>query len=251
MMTNQREFDGTGGYTEQSVFSQVSRSPEDRLRECMQHTTKTGKYAGKKKNRKGFTLVELLVVLVIIAVLAAMLIPVFTKYTEKAKNADLIVMAKSLYTATQAVALEAYANGEFTVEGTTTNTKTSLPDIREIIALSKLKDSGDAGLNYALKNAGTTGIINGFGYGQNTNSSNQKGDATYHFKALINEDGAVVEFVVCDGERYAVFKGGSFEIVEAACNDNHDGHKLYNYIILDKDKGAATFANMFKNRGNY
>ena len=40
MMTNQREFDGTGGYTEQSVFSQVSRSPEDGWRECMQPCVK-------------------------------------------------------------------------------------------------------------------------------------------------------------------------------------------------------------------
>ena len=67
------------------------------------------------KNNKGFTLVELIVVLVILAILASMLIPALTGYIDKARNTQLMVMAKSLYTATQSVTSEAYASGEFTI----------------------------------------------------------------------------------------------------------------------------------------
>ena len=153
------------------------------------------------KNNKGFTLVELIVVLVILAILASMLIPALTGYIDKARNTQLMVMAKSLYTATQSVTSEAYASGEFTIEGTSSNTPTNRPDIKKIISLSELKDAGDAGQNYALKNDGTIGIVNGFGHGANTNANNKKRDADYHFKALISEAGVIKEFVVCDGEK--------------------------------------------------
>ena len=203
------------------------------------------------KNNKGFTLVELIVVLVILAILASMLIPALTGYIDKARNTQLMVMAKSLYTATQSVTSEAYASGEFTIEGTSSNTKTNLPDIKKIISLSELKDTGDAGQNYALKDSGTIGIVNGFGHGANTNANNKKRDADYHFKALISEAGVIKEFVVCDGKKYATYKDGEFEVTKSTCTDNHNGHKLYNYIVLDKDKGAATFANLFMQRGSF
>lgn len=40
----------------------------------------------KENNKKGFTLVELIVVLVILAILAALLIPALTGYIDKARN---------------------------------------------------------------------------------------------------------------------------------------------------------------------
>ena len=40
----------------------------------------------KMKNKKGFTLVELIVVLVILAILAALLIPALTGYIDKARK---------------------------------------------------------------------------------------------------------------------------------------------------------------------
>ena len=44
----------------------------------------------KIKNKKGFTLVELIVVLVILAILAALLIPALTGYIDKANKQKII-----------------------------------------------------------------------------------------------------------------------------------------------------------------
>ena len=44
----------------------------------------------KENKKKGFTLVELIVVLVILAILAALLIPALTGYIDKAKNKSVV-----------------------------------------------------------------------------------------------------------------------------------------------------------------
>lgn len=62
-----------------------------------------------KRNNKGFTLVELVVVLVILAILAALIIPALLGYIDRAKNQKYIVEAKEIMKATQAGIVEAYA----------------------------------------------------------------------------------------------------------------------------------------------
>ena len=55
-----------------------------------------------KKNNKGFTLVELIVVLVILAILAAILVPALLGYIDRAREKQYVLNAKSALTATQA-----------------------------------------------------------------------------------------------------------------------------------------------------
>ena len=62
----------------------------------------------KHQSKKGFTLVELIVVLVIIAILAALLIPALTGYIDRAKEKSAESEAKGVWTAAQAAISEYY-----------------------------------------------------------------------------------------------------------------------------------------------
>ncbi len=57
------------------------------------------------KNKKGFTMAELLIVVAIIAVLVAIAIPVFTSQLEKSREATDIANIRSAYAAAQSAAL--------------------------------------------------------------------------------------------------------------------------------------------------
>ena len=52
----------------------------------------------RKNNRKGFTIVELVIVIAVIAVLATVLVPTFGNVIAKAKNASLISEIKNEHT---------------------------------------------------------------------------------------------------------------------------------------------------------
>ena len=60
----------------------------------------------RKNNRKGFTIVELVIVIAVIAVLAGVLIPTFAGVTAKAKKSAALQEARSIYTEYVAVATE-------------------------------------------------------------------------------------------------------------------------------------------------
>ena len=64
----------------------------------------------KDNKKKGFTLVELIVVLVILAILAALLIPALTGYINKAKEKSITAETRQVVMAAQTLADEAYAN---------------------------------------------------------------------------------------------------------------------------------------------
>lgn len=69
----------------------------------------------KLKNKKGFTLVELIVVLVILAILAALLVPALTGYIDKAHEQSLTSEASMVLTAAQATVSEAYGTENITL----------------------------------------------------------------------------------------------------------------------------------------
>ncbi|WP_414733109.1 type II secretion system protein [Acetobacterium carbinolicum] len=71
-----------------------------------------------KKNRKGFTLVEIIVVLVILAILAAFTIPTMLGFVNDAKGKAHIAQAREVYVAAQAAATEKVATDPSITEAT-------------------------------------------------------------------------------------------------------------------------------------
>lgn len=61
-----------------------------------------------KKNKKGFTLMEMIVVIVIIGILMAILVPGLIKWIDKAKNKQIEANAYSAYQAVQGEILSEY-----------------------------------------------------------------------------------------------------------------------------------------------
>ena len=59
----------------------------------------------KKTNKKGFTIVELVIVIAVIAILAGVLIPTFTSVATNAKKSAALQEARNAYTAAYADAL--------------------------------------------------------------------------------------------------------------------------------------------------
>ena len=66
----------------------------------------------KKRNDKGFTLVELIVVLVILAILAAILVPALLGYIDKAREKSVTTNAEAAFVASQAILNEGYGKSD-------------------------------------------------------------------------------------------------------------------------------------------
>ncbi|MDR1421416.1 MAG: type II secretion system GspH family protein [Coriobacteriales bacterium] len=65
----------------------------------------------KLSDKKGFTLIEAIVVLVILGIMAALIVPALTGYIEKANQRTVIAEAGTYRTALQTIGTEVVANG--------------------------------------------------------------------------------------------------------------------------------------------
>lgn len=86
------------------------------------------KYFRKKTGKKGFTLIELMIVIAIIGILAAIAIPQFVAYRQKGYNTKAKAELKSFYTACQAY-FAAYGTANNCDLNTITETFSQTPDV--------------------------------------------------------------------------------------------------------------------------
>ena len=99
----------------------------------------------KLKDKKGFTLVELIVVLVILAILAALLIPALTGYIDKANKEKVVAETRMVVMAVQTEASEAYGKagaGKDLSSGNTTSWDKDSEHVTEIKTLSEVLNKG-------------------------------------------------------------------------------------------------------------
>lgn len=120
-----------------------------------------------KENKKGFTLVELIVVLVILAILAALLIPALTGYIDKAKDKSITAETRQAVMAAQTLVDEKYASDQKTeiTVGSVDNSSVKIDDIKKLAEVNgeisdvQVKDGKVTELVYS--NGGKTCTYNG------------------------------------------------------------------------------------------
>lgn len=96
----------------------------------------------ERREQKGFTLVELIVVLVILAILAAMLVPTMTGYIDRANQDKLVAETRMIVMAAQTIASEQYGAGDAGEAINTTHTSSDGADsiYQEIKELAETKE---------------------------------------------------------------------------------------------------------------
>lgn len=87
----------------------------------------------KRKNNKGFTLVELVVVIAIIGVLAAILVPTLMHYVKKAKLKNANLNAKVLYNEMNVAIADIVDNTATTVNDCTSAVDCSVDDPNDLL----------------------------------------------------------------------------------------------------------------------
>ena len=113
-----------------------------------------------KKDQKGFTLVELIVVLVILAIMAALLAPALLGYIDKARTSKYLEECRSISTAVQAILDEHYAKGSGQADFGADKTKGDWKELNDLVYPTEVTsitvqyktDAVDSKKDYLMKN---------------------------------------------------------------------------------------------------
>lgn len=157
----------------------------------------------KLKDKKGFTLVELIVVLVILAILAALLIPTLTGYIDKANQEKVVSECRMVVMAVQTELSESYGKA-----GAGNSLKSEV-----------WKDTAAAGAKPAVTDAHITEIK------KLSEVLNKDGTS---FVATAKPDATITEVQYKNGKYKCVYKEGAY----TASEDN--GNALDNSVTISK-----------------
>jgi general secretion pathway protein G len=97
-------------------------------------------YAARSIAKKGFTLVEILIVVIILGILAAIVIPQFTSASEDARKNSLTSQVQTLRSQIELYKLQHTETGNATLFGTLTNPETTWAELTGVTG----KNSGTA-----------------------------------------------------------------------------------------------------------